>query len=401
MKKEIIQTFKIVSLGLIISASFAYANIWNIKPANPVAPALPSTNVSIPIDVGSVSQLKKGSLGIGPLVVAGPSEMTGNININGPDPFSLPSPDNSNDLYVTGKVGVGVSPTTVKFEVSGNAKISDVAHTTAGQAKVCADTNGVLLICPPTFTFGSITFATPGTYSWSIPSNVTTATFKVWGGGGGGGAGSASGLITGAGGAGGGGGAYYSTTIPVTEGETISIIVGSGGAAGSRVSQSIGNPGAAGTVSKVTRVSNGVIIALGNGGGGGGGAGVPTYSGTTLTGLPAPASAGVGGSFSGLGGGGTIFNSQSPAAGNMPPGPVTSWVCGSNGASSGGIAFFDTENCMSPYSGSNVNIIVPDAGVASSPGAGGGGGTGITYFLASGTSGKSSAGANGRVTISW
>jgi hypothetical protein len=72
----------------------------------------------------------------------------------------------------------------------------------------------------------NVEFNTPGTYSWTVPSGVTSITVDVWGGGGGGGAGGRSGS---AGyGAGGGGGGYSQSTYSVTGGEVFNITVGAG-----------------------------------------------------------------------------------------------------------------------------------------------------------------------------
>ena len=74
--------------------------------------------------------------------------------------------------------------------------------------------------------FSTQLFATPGTYTWTVPAGVTAITVGAVGGGGGG-----SQKTTG--GSGGGGGlTSYSNSIAVTPGTTCTIIVGSGGATG-------------------------------------------------------------------------------------------------------------------------------------------------------------------------
>lgn len=409
MKKEIIQTFKIVSLGLILSAGFAFANTWNTKPSNPTVPALPSSNISVPIDVSSISQIKKGSFGVGPLVIAGASDITGNINIKGPNPYLPISQYNKSNLYVSGKVGIGFFPTATseKLRVQGDVKISTLSHTSTGQANVCSDTYGEILLCPPVVVFGSANLILPGVYTWTVPVNVTSVTFKVWGGGGGGGGGGSSYLSNGLAGAGGGGGGYYSKVVSVAEGDTFNITVGSGGAGGSRNgSDSTGSAGAAGTFSKVVKASNSTVIAQGNGGAGGGGGGVPIYHSSGSPAYwtyPAVATGAAGGSYSGVTGGTglTSPNSLSPSS------DVASISCGTNGANgagpgggNGGISYFDPQNCMMPLNGSNI-VSIPNAAVASSPGGGGGGGAGVNYSLTTSTSGKSSAGADGKVSIIW
>jgi RHS repeat-associated protein len=82
------------------------------------------------------------------------------------------------------------------------------------------------------------TYTSAGNYTYTVPSGVTSLTVQLWGAGGGGGrgyttGGSYSGNYGESGGGGGGGGAYLQTTsIQVGSGETLSITVGAGGAAG-------------------------------------------------------------------------------------------------------------------------------------------------------------------------
>jgi len=74
--------------------------------------------------------------------------------------------------------------------------------------------------------FTSQLFNTPGTYSWTVPTGVTSISVAGIGGGGGGSQKSA-------GGSGGGGGLVsYSNSIAVTPGTTCTIVVGGGGATG-------------------------------------------------------------------------------------------------------------------------------------------------------------------------
>lgn len=73
---------------------------------------------------------------------------------------------------------------------------------------------------------GSITFSTPGNYSWTVPEGVYAVTVEALGAGGGGGCSGA-----GSGGAGGDGG-YGKTTLSVVPGETYTVIIGAGGQGG-------------------------------------------------------------------------------------------------------------------------------------------------------------------------
>jgi len=86
-------------------------------------------------------------------------------------------------------------------------------------------------------------YTTPGTYSWVCPTNVTNVSIVcIGGGGGGGGYGAPDANNNGGGGQGGaGGGLGYKNGYPVTPGTSYTVVVGSGGTAGSPYSQ--GNNG--------------------------------------------------------------------------------------------------------------------------------------------------------------
>mgnify|MGYP006269132889 CR=1 FL=1 len=66
-----------------------------------------------------------------------------------------------------------------------------------------------------------------GSCSWTVPANVTYATFEIWGGGGGGGGHCCCNCFHG--GAGGASGGYARTSVTVTPGDTYTICVGGGG----------------------------------------------------------------------------------------------------------------------------------------------------------------------------
>jgi len=73
----------------------------------------------------------------------------------------------------------------------------------------------------------TVEFITPGAFSWTVPANVTRATFEIWGGGGGGGAKCCCNCYhTGPGGAPGG---FAKVAITVAPGAAYAICVGAGG----------------------------------------------------------------------------------------------------------------------------------------------------------------------------
>ncbi len=133
------------------------------------------------------------------------------------------------------------------------------------------------------FPIGRQTYASAGTYTFTVPAGVYRLFIKAVGPGGGGGGANG----TGASGAGGGSGAYAEGYLDVTPGQVITIIVGSGGTGGVGGS----SPGAGGTGG--TTNIGGVIIILGGTGGspsgggvavtvGGGGAQPVTWTGAQI-----------------------------------------------------------------------------------------------------------------------
>jgi len=87
---------------------------------------------------------------------------------------------------------------------------------------------------------GQQEFTTPGTYTFIVPANVESISMVAVGGGGGGA------QISDDGGGGGGGALAYSNNVSVTPGESLTIVVGTGGAPGD-------GAGTAGGTSSVTR----------------------------------------------------------------------------------------------------------------------------------------------------
>lgn len=90
-------------------------------------------------------------------------------------------------------------------------------------------------------TSGERCFLSPGTYNFTVPSNITQMSAVCIGGGGGGGCGT--GTSTGTAYGSGGGGALAYATFSVTPDEVLSLVVGAGGAAGTSSSRAGGNGG--------------------------------------------------------------------------------------------------------------------------------------------------------------
>ncbi len=181
---------------------------------------------------------------------------------------------------------------------------------------------------------GSVTYNTPGTYTWICPPGVTSVTVECWGGGGG------CGTTGSNAGGGAGGGAYARRILTVTPGNSYNVVVGEGGgiasnggnsdfgtgplvrgAGGTRGSDS---PGAGGTIAnsigdvRYAGGSGGTRYDAGNAGGGGGGSGIPTGNGGN-GGNASGNTGGIGGVGQGNGGnGGNRY--YSGIAGSSPGG---------------------------------------------------------------------------------
>jgi hypothetical protein len=229
---------------------------------------------------------------------------------------------------------------------------------------------------PASPTTETVTFSTPGTYSWTVPSGADSATARFWGAGAGGAGGAES---SAGGGEGGGGGAYGQVGAGGSiGGEVWSVTVGAGGAAGSP-----GNLGGNGGTSSVTiggtaySAGGGTAATLSSvGHGGAPSSGITGYSGGN--GGSATSTGGSGGGTSAgtaaAGTSGTDSSSSTPGAGTAPP----------SGGGSGAGGGWGTG---SPTTGGN----------AGAPGGGGGGGGGSTS--AAGKAGG--AGGAGQVTITY
>lgn len=142
-----------------------------------------------------------------------------------------------------------------------------------------------------------------GTYSFVVPEGVYFIAAMLIGGGGGGGTGSSGDTYSA--GAGGGGARAYHNAIPVTPGETLTIIVGAGGIAGGTMQA--GNAGAA---SQIKRGAT-VLVSAGGGDGGrwdngaGGAGGTASGGDVNQSGSPGEGSQSIyakGGSAGGMGG---------------------------------------------------------------------------------------------------
>ena len=214
----------------------------------------------------------------------------------------------------------------------------------------------------------TVTYNTSGTYTFTVPSGVSSVTVQCWGAGGAGGGVSSNGYFGGAGGA---GGAYASKSVAVIAGSNYTINVGQGGNGGT------GN-GPAGGNSWFGTTST--VIAIGGNGGGGnnGSPGIGTASGNIGSTVYKGGDGTDGFNYYGVGGG------AAGSTGNGGSG-MTGWPwSGGSGTSVGGGNGGD-----GLYSPGNGN-----------PGLGAGGG-GSGAYTTNSTNYSGGNGADGQVIITY
>lgn len=248
---------------------------------------------------------------------------------------------------------------------SGSARAG--AAGAAGQITITYTATG----CEPAAT--TFSYTTVGTHNWIVPICVNYVTVEVFGGGGGGGGNIAvlatSGGETCTGAGGGGGGGYAARTYPVVPGESYTIVVGAGGAAGAAgvgTTASITTPAGAGGVGQSSTFSGpatagpGTLTGLGgNGGAGAGGRNTSSSACLAVNGAAGTGGAGVNGTVNYTGGNG--------AAGLILDHSTDKSGGGGGGAGPGG------NGGTAPSAGS-VGVATPPAGIGNPPG--GTGGTG-------------------------
>jgi len=207
---------------------------------------------------------------------------------NGGDSFTATA--NGSFTFVTPIVYGGAYTVTVGTEPTGQVCV--VAN--GSGSAVAATVGNVNITCMA----NTVSFTTPGSYTWTVPAGITSVSIVATGGGGGGG-----GALVGDAGAPGGAGAIVSSTLTVTPGQTLNLVVGGGGGAGTSTPAPTPTPawggGAGGGSSNIDVGTDHQIIA--GGGGGGGGAVFPAFDGGITN-----AAGGNAGGVGGAGGNGQI-----------------------------------------------------------------------------------------------
>jgi hypothetical protein len=219
----------------------------------------------------------------------------------------------------------------------------------------------------PEIISGQEEFTTPGTYTFTVPSGVSTISAVAVGAGGGAGGTPGTSNFSGAGG---GGGALAHDIINVTSGETLEIVVGTGGSGGAGGA----NNGSAGDLSAIRR--SGADLLSANGGTGGIYGGSGGSGGTVGTGQGGSGGAGGESRNNNGGGGGGGAGGYSGNGGNAGTGNSGTGDNGAGGAGGGGggQSGGGTQN----NGGGGVGILGEGAsgsgGDTGSPGTGGSGG---------------------------
>jgi hypothetical protein len=340
-----------------------------------------------------------------PIIATSDSALTWEIlNSNLPGSCSF----NTTTQRITGNPGmVGTSA-----QYSLQLKITDTENQSIVKSYIFA-----------TYRVGSVgqqQWTTPGTYTWTCPVNITSVSALAIGAGGSGGNGVQSHYTNGNGG--GGGGLGWKNNIPVTPGQTYTIVVGeganNGNSGGNSYFISLATVAGYGGSGGSTR-TGGTYVGDGGGnggngglGGGAGGGGAGGYTGTGGYGgrgdylSNTPLQSGGNGTAGGGGGGGAAFNSYGNGNGiNAGGGGGGTGIYGPSSDGIGAVMVYDSFFGGVGYGGGggsggtngeagsgNFYYLDPDPG-----GSGGnyGGGGGAPYYSGS------SQGGGGAVRLIW
>jgi hypothetical protein len=177
-----------------------------------------------------------------------------------------------------------------------------------------------------------VVYTTPGTYTWTCPTGVTSVSAVAIGAGGRG----TTFAQTDSSGGGGGGGLGWKNNISVTPGTGYTVVVGSGSGAGQsyfiNASTVAGNGGGIGSQNGAGGVG-GTYVGDGGGNGGNGGAGSATDG---LNNLVEGGGGGGAGGYNGNGGNGASGATLTGFAGSENSGAAGGGASGDNGAGNGG-----------------------------------------------------------------
>ncbi len=336
--------------GLSLAAGASCTYSVSFQSSDPVTLSYQTVTLQLPEVFGSVSQqvVSAEASGVAPTlaslsVSSAQTESNTLVTLTGENYYSTATVLVNGSLAGSGWQASRVNKTTMQVRIG---TLTPGTYNLAVTTAYGTSTTLPFTVQAPT---GDSVFTTPGTYAFQVPTGVTSMSIVAVGGGGGG-------TVGFNGSASGGGGALgWVNAVPVTPGETLTVVVGAGapnrssnggGAANdgqpsyvargtTRFVQANGGKSAVGTGSTSTTQGAGgtfTILTGLSGGGGNGGTGAKTYYGRTAGGGGAGGYAGAGGR-----GGGTWNAAQSTmlAAGNGVGGGASG---GSGNQTAGGAA---------------------------------------------------------------
>ena len=120
LKKDLIQTTKIILLALVLATGVGYVFAWTGPTQGP-----PNGNVSAPINVGTENQIKNAGLGIDALSVFGDGYLSGNFGIGTTSPLAK--------LDVVGGIKVGYDSGACDSSKAGTTRY----NSTSNQLEFC------------------------------------------------------------------------------------------------------------------------------------------------------------------------------------------------------------------------------------------------------------------------
>jgi hypothetical protein len=277
------------------------------------------------------------------------------LTLTGNGPFVFTTPLTYGSAYT---VTVGTQPTGAIICLVGNGTSSSIA----------ADVTNIGINCVA----NTVSFTTPGSYTWTVPAGLTSISVVATGGGGGGGG--LSGTIAGYAG---GSGAIVTGTLSVTPGQVLNLVVGGGGQSGSNgppdcCGYLFGAAGGGGGSSNVDASTDPQILAVYPEiiAGGGGGGGVDGGSGNT---------GGFGGDAGGAGGAGDAGANGNLIGASGPGGGGASGGIGGAAGSSPGLSGGNGNGGAGGQGGGNGNTVAGGSG-----GSGAGAGSGADNTLTAG-----------------
>lgn len=326
--------------------------------------------------------------------------------------------DNGGDALTVTSNGSFVFTTSVTY---GSAYTVSVGTQPAGgliclvsnsaASSITADVTNVGVNCVP----NTVSFTTPGSSTWTVPAGLTSISVVATGGGGGGGglSGTNAGQL-------GGAGAVVTSTLSVTPGQVLTLVIGGGGGAGANGAANccgfgLGAGGGGGGSTNIDAGTSNQIIAGGGGGGGsydggaggsaGGTGGAGASGGDANFGLPASGGGGGSGGTGGVAGtncDGLSCNAGSDGDGggggtggyNGPGTPGGSGGSSAGAGVGGSGSAYDNGGGGGGYGGGG------EGGLSAGGGAGGSTGpSGTTYAPASNAGGSATNGGDGSIVI--